>query len=81
MTTMAIRDLCWEPPTLNLTVRLPRILWTYLRWREERRLLRHLARLPDHLIRDMGFDPDEVRGTISGVWDVGLLGRSSRQAP
>jgi uncharacterized protein YjiS (DUF1127 family) len=43
--------------------------------------LRHLARLPDHLIRDMGFDPDEVRGTISGVWDVGLLGRSSRQAP
>ncbi len=70
MTTIAITDRCWERPTLRLTVTIPGILWVYLRRRRERRLFARLSRLPAHLIRDMGFDPDAVHEMALGTWDV-----------
>ncbi|RCS24497.1 DUF1127 domain-containing protein [Phyllobacterium salinisoli] len=39
------------------------------RHREERRELVALSRLGPHIIRDMGFDPEEVYMALNGSWD------------
>jgi uncharacterized protein YjiS (DUF1127 family) len=36
---------------------------------EERRTIARLSRLSPHLIRDMGLDPDAIRGALIGTWD------------
>ena len=74
MAMIAITDTGWERPTLRLTVKLPGILWVYLRRRRERRLLARLSRLSDHLICDAGFDPDMVREAAAGPWHDVLRG-------
>ncbi len=37
--------------------------------REERRTIVKLSRLPVHVIRDMGFDPESVYEALDGSWD------------
>lgn len=37
--------------------------------REERRTIVKLSRLPMHVIRDMGFDPESVYEALDGSWD------------
>lgn len=37
--------------------------------REERRAVVKLSRLPVHVIRDMGFDPERVYEALDGSWD------------
>ncbi|MGQ2901668.1 hypothetical protein [Neoaquamicrobium sediminum] len=37
--------------------------------REERRTIVKLSRLPVHVIRDMGFDPESVYAALDGSWD------------
>jgi hypothetical protein len=36
---------------------------------KERHSLARLSRLPDHVVRDMGFDPDKVAAELEGTWD------------
>jgi uncharacterized protein YjiS (DUF1127 family) len=51
----------------------------FRRAREERRALAQIARLGPRLIRDIGLDPEQVRGQVGG-WDdlrpTGLLFQS-----
>jgi uncharacterized protein YjiS (DUF1127 family) len=75
MAMIAITDTGWERPTLRLSVPIPGVLWVYLRWRRQRRLFARLSRLGDHLIRDVGFDPDEVHGAMASPWEDVLPGR------
>ncbi len=35
----------------------------------ERQAIVRLSRLPDHVVRDMGFDPDKVAAALAGTWD------------
>lgn len=37
--------------------------------REERRIIVEVSRLPVHVIRDMGFDPERVYEALDGTWD------------
>jgi uncharacterized protein YjiS (DUF1127 family) len=37
--------------------------------RREHRLVARLSRLPDHVVRDMGFDPEKIARELSGTWD------------
>jgi uncharacterized protein YjiS (DUF1127 family) len=37
--------------------------------RRERREIVRLSRLPEHVIRDMGFDPDKIAAELKGSWD------------
>jgi uncharacterized protein YjiS (DUF1127 family) len=53
--------------------------------RRERRTLVAVSRLDPHMIRDMGFDPDQVYAALDGSWDEidpasfgGLLPRRAR---
>lgn len=39
------------------------------RHREERRTMVTLSRLPPHVIRDMGFDPELIYAALDGSWD------------
>jgi hypothetical protein len=40
---------------------------------KERHALARLSRLPAHVVRDMGFDPEKVAAELEGSWDeVGL---------
>ena len=47
----------------------------YARWqahllrRKERRMMVDLSRLPPHLIRDMGFDPEQIYYELRGSWE------------
>ena len=68
MATIAIRDVCWDPPTLRLAITIPDLFWSFMRRRRERRLMARLARLSPHLIRDIGFDPDQVYDAVAGTW-------------
>lgn len=36
---------------------------------KERHLIARLSRLPEHVVRDMGFDPDKVEAELTGPWD------------
>jgi hypothetical protein len=36
---------------------------------EERRLIVRLSRLPAHIVRDMGFDPEKVADELARTWD------------
>ena len=36
---------------------------------KERHALARLSRLPAHVIRDMGFDPDKIAAELEGSWD------------
>lgn len=75
MAFLEIAETCARRPSVRLVVAMPPVLATWVRWRRRRRLLRQLARLSDHLIRDAGFDPDVVRAEVAGTWDVALPGR------
>ena len=75
MTTIAFPDVHRERPTLRLAIRMPDILWAYLRRRAERRLFQRLSRLPPHVIRDAGFEPDAVYDAVQGTWDEVAPGR------
>jgi uncharacterized protein YjiS (DUF1127 family) len=45
-------------------------LWRkFVRRRQEHRALVNLSRLPPHLIRDMGFDPERIYDALDGTWD------------
>jgi len=35
----------------------------------QRRLVVRLSRLPNHVVRDMGFDPEKVIDALEGSWD------------
>lgn len=37
--------------------------------RRERRTLVAISRLPPHVIRDMGFDPERIYEALDGTWD------------
>ena len=37
--------------------------------RSAHRQLARLSRLPAHVVRDMGFDPDKVAAELEGTWD------------
>ncbi|PRD40890.1 hypothetical protein C5748_24380 [Phyllobacterium phragmitis] len=39
------------------------------RHRQERRALVALSRLPPHVIRDMGCDPEQIYAALDGSWD------------
>lgn len=44
--------------------------WHAMRcYRQERRVIVALSRLDPRLIRDMGFDPEQVYETLDGTWD------------
>ncbi|MBB2970329.1 hypothetical protein [Mesorhizobium sp. RMAD-H1] len=44
--------------------------WTAMRHhRQERREFVALSRLAPHVIRDMGFDPEEIYAALNGSWD------------
>lgn len=58
-----------ERLTLNLTIAMPGFVSAFIRRRRQRRLYAELARLPDHIIRDIGFDPDEIHDAVQGTWD------------
>jgi hypothetical protein len=45
----------------------------------ERKLIVRLSRLPDHIVRDMGFDPVKVVDALDGSWDDVTLTRSDRR--
>ena len=39
----------------------------------ERREIVRLSRLPVHIVRDMGFDPEKIAAELEGTWDdIGL---------
>lgn len=74
MTTIAITECCPDEPVRRPAIRVKDILRAYLRRRAERRLYARLARMPAHLVRDMGFDPDLVCAAAVGTWDQGIPG-------
>jgi uncharacterized protein YjiS (DUF1127 family) len=46
-----------------------------LRRRRQRRLFVRISRLPPHLMRDIGFAPEDVYDALEGSWDeVGISG-------
>ncbi len=73
MATIEITHTYHEPLRLQLTITLPGVVAAYLeRWRERRRnrrLFAELSRLSPDLIRDAGFDPDEVYDAVPGRWE------------
>jgi uncharacterized protein YjiS (DUF1127 family) len=76
MTTIAIAESCPDEPAPRPAIGMRDILRAYLSRRAERRLHARLARMPAHLIRDMGFDPELVCGAAVGTWDQGIPGLS-----
>ena len=75
MAIIEIAETCAQRPSVRLVVTMPAVLATWVRWRRRRQLLRRLARLSDHVICDVGFDPDVVRAEVAGTWDIALPGR------
>lgn len=42
-------------------------IWaTVRRWHDRRRTLSRIAAMDEHLLRDAGFDPDDVRDALNG---------------
>ena len=41
----------------------------FARRRQERRAIVAISRLAPHVIRDMGFEPEEIYGALNGTWD------------
>ena len=78
MTTIAFTEAYDARPTIRLVITLPAFLPAFLRRRAERRLFACLSRLSPHLIRDVGFDPDEVHAALAGSWDGLGRGRDRR---
>ena len=76
MTTIAFTGCCQDEPAPLPAIRVEDILRAYLHRRAERRLHARLARMPAHLVRDMGFDPELVRDAAVGTWDQGIPGPS-----
>ncbi len=70
MATIEIAEIYAQRPAFRLVITMPAVLWTYVRRRRRRQVLAQFARLPDHLIRDAGFDPDEVHEAVAGTWDI-----------
>lgn len=57
-----------------------RSLWqSTVRRRLERRTLVKLSRLPPHVVRDMGFDPERIAEALEGSWDEVDLARYLRR--
>jgi uncharacterized protein YjiS (DUF1127 family) len=67
MTTMDI-GATFGRPTPRIALAVPGFIRTLIRRRRERRLFALLSRLPPHLIRDVGFDPEEVYDAVEGTW-------------
>jgi hypothetical protein len=44
-------------------------LWSYRRRLEEHRILIDLSRKDPRLLRDMGFDPEEIYDAVANAWD------------
>ena len=75
MATIEFTDGCCGRPSLRLEVGLPRLIWDYLRRRTERRALARVSRLSEHLMRDAGFDPEEIYDAVPGRWEERHPGR------
>jgi uncharacterized protein YjiS (DUF1127 family) len=58
-----------SPVRIGFFARLIAIWQAYIRQVEEHRAIVRLSRLGPHLIRDMGFDPDEIHAALDGTWD------------
>ena len=41
----------------------------FLRHRRDRRSIVDISRLSPHVIRDIGFEPEDVYGALKGSWD------------
>ena len=54
--------------TPRIALAVPSFIRTLIHRRRERRLFAILSRLPPHVIRDAGFDPEEVYGAVEGTW-------------
>lgn len=76
MTTIEIAETCCEPPRPRLSVPVPQILSAFVGWRRRRRTFACLSRLPEHLMRDAGVDPDAVYDAVPGRWEEAHPGRS-----
>ena len=68
MATIEIAERYPDRTALRLVVNVPDLLWVLVHRRAEQRMYRRLSRLSPHLIRDAGFDPDEVYDRMSGSW-------------
>ncbi len=75
MATIEFTDVCCGRPSLRLEMAVPRLIWTYLRRRAERRALARVAHLSEHLMRDAGFDPEEVYDAAPQRWEERHPGR------
>jgi hypothetical protein len=75
MAIIEFTDVCCGQPSLRVEVGLPRLIWSYLRRRAERRMWARVARLPEHLMRDAGFDPEQVYDAVPGRWEERHPGR------
>jgi uncharacterized protein YjiS (DUF1127 family) len=58
----------FEQPIVRLVITWPRFVLAVIRRRQERRMLARLSRLPPHVIRDMGVDPERVYDAVEGTW-------------
>ena len=64
--------------TANPFVALANAVSSFIDHQRAHRQLARLSRLPAHVVRDMGFDPDKIAAELEGSWDdVGLV-RPSR---
>jgi uncharacterized protein YjiS (DUF1127 family) len=41
----------------------------YLQARQDRHLIAKLSRLDQHLVEDMGLDPERIYAAVDGTWD------------
>ena len=75
MTTIALTEMSRGRRMAHLTFTVPAFLWAFIRRRQERRLFARLSRLPPHLIRDAGFEPEAVYEAVRNSWDEVSPGR------
>ncbi len=69
MATIELAETCGEGAGPRPSLSVPGLLRTYVQWRRKRRLLARLPRLSEHLMRDIGLDPDEVYDAVPCRWD------------
>ena len=53
----------------NPFVVLTNAVGSFVDRRREHRTIARLSRLPAHVVRDMGFDPEKIAAELQGSWD------------
>jgi hypothetical protein len=70
MATIEIAELHPDRAAHRIVVKVPDLIWILFRRRAERRLYVCLSRLPPHIIRDAGFDPDDIHVAAADPWSA-----------